>query len=240
MNLDDKIFAKVAELLKNNNINYWICHGTLLGVIRDNMLLPWDHDIDFAVWADEVSKDQILKIFIDSGFKQEYIADEFDNLFFSTKGKRIDINFYRIEEKTAFVKWVSPKDNSFLIKLIYFIVSEVNYNLKIRKFKDPKKIMRYAKFILSIIIHIIKPLIPNSSMALLNKWIIKRLRYTGYSYPEDLMRFKCINFLDIKIPVPINAEKYLELTYGKDWRIPNKDYVWFNEAKNLLKHDVDL
>ena len=103
---DDEIFVKVAELLKNNNINYWICHGTLLGVIRDNMLLPWDHDIDFAVWADEVSKDQILKIFINSGFKQEIIMDEFDNLFFSTKGKRVDINFYRRNKDIAYTKWV--------------------------------------------------------------------------------------------------------------------------------------
>ena len=99
--------------------------------------------------------------------------------------------------------------------------------------------MRCSKFILSIIAHIIRPLIPNSSIVLLNKWIIKRLKYTGYSYPEDLMKFKYINFLDVKIPVPMHAEKYLELTYGKDWRIPNKDYIWFNEAKNLLKHDVD-
>ncbi len=237
MNSDDEIFVKTANLLKNNNINYWICHGTLLGVIRDNMLLPWDHDIDFAVWDDEVSKDQILEIFINSGFKQEIIMDEFDNLFFSTKGKRIDINFYRRSEDIAFAKWVSPTGNSFSTKLLYFVISEICYNLDIKRFNDSKDIIKYAKLILSSAISTIKPFISNNLKLLLNEWVVKKLNYTGYSYPIKLMKFKKISFLDINVPVPIDSEKYLETTYGGDWRIPNKSYVWFNEAKNLLSHD---
>ena len=59
---DDAIFKIAIEILTDNNINYWICHGTLLGIIRENRLLPWDNDIDFAVWDDEHSKEKILKI----------------------------------------------------------------------------------------------------------------------------------------------------------------------------------
>ena len=73
---DDAIFKIAVEILTNNNINYWICHGTLLGIIRENRLLPWDHDIDFAVWDDECSKEEILKIFsVDERFKQEVVPD---------------------------------------------------------------------------------------------------------------------------------------------------------------------
>jgi len=234
---DDEIFVKVAELLKNNNINYWICHGTLLGIIRDNMLLPWDHDIDFALWADEVSKDQILEIFINSGFKQEIIMDEFDNLFFSNKGKRVDINFYRRSADVAFAKWVSPTDNLFSTKLLYFVISEICYNLDNKRFNDSKGLIKYTKLILSRAISVIKPFISNNVKLLLNKWIVKKLNYTGYSYPIELMKFKNTSFLGIKVPVPIDSEKYLKTTYGKDWKIPNKNYVWFNEANNLLRHD---
>ena len=50
------------------NIKYWICHATLLGVIRDKDLIPWDHDIDIAVWADDVSEEKIAKQFSEGDF----------------------------------------------------------------------------------------------------------------------------------------------------------------------------
>jgi hypothetical protein len=234
---DDEIFVKIVELLQKNNINYWICHGTLLGVIRENKLLPWDHDIDFAVWADEVTKDKILEIFINSGFKQEILMDEFDNLFFSTKGKRIDINFYRRNKDIAFTKWVSPTENSFFIKLAYFIISEICYNLNPRRFDDSKGLYYYDRLILSRATSALKPFISNNIKILLKKWIAKNLKYTGYSYSNELMKFKLVPFLGIKVSVPIDSEKYLATTYGEDWKVPNKNYIWFNEAKNLHSHN---
>ena len=50
---NNNIFKTAVKILIDNNINYWVCHGTLLGIIRDNKLLSWDSDIDFAVWEDE-------------------------------------------------------------------------------------------------------------------------------------------------------------------------------------------
>ena len=89
------IFKEVVRILTENNINYWVCHGTLLGIIRDDELLPWDHDIDFAIWNDEYTKEEILKIFEkDDRFKQENVPEEVDSLHFSTSSKRVDINFY--------------------------------------------------------------------------------------------------------------------------------------------------
>ena len=58
---DDNIFKEVVKILNDNKINYWICHGTLLGIVRENRLLPWDHDIDFAIWDDEYSSSHIAK-----------------------------------------------------------------------------------------------------------------------------------------------------------------------------------
>jgi phosphorylcholine metabolism protein LicD len=47
--MKDKNFKLTIEILKKNRINYWICHGTLLGIIRDDQLLPWDNDIDIGI-----------------------------------------------------------------------------------------------------------------------------------------------------------------------------------------------
>ena len=83
------IFKTAVKILINNNINYWVCHGTLLGIIRDNKLLSWDSDIDFAVWEDEYSKEDILKIFLsDNRFKKEIIIEEINSLHFLINEKR--------------------------------------------------------------------------------------------------------------------------------------------------------
>ena len=46
----DSNLIETINILEKNNIPYWLCQGTLLGIIRDNKLIDWDHDIDIAVW----------------------------------------------------------------------------------------------------------------------------------------------------------------------------------------------
>ena len=57
----DKNFIEIINLLKKNNISYWLCHGTLLGIVRDKNLIPWDHDIDIAVWYKKNLKKRFLQ-----------------------------------------------------------------------------------------------------------------------------------------------------------------------------------
>ena len=57
--------------------------------------------------------------------------------------------------------------------------------------------------------------------------------YTGYSYPIELMEVVEFNFKGKTIHLPKHKEKILELTYGEKWEIPNKNYIWEDEAKNL-------
>ena len=49
-----------------------------------------------------------------------------------------------------------------------------------------------------------------------------------YRYPMDIIpELRTIHNIDL--PIPRNAEKLLEMKYGKDWRIPNKHWhYWFD------------
>lgn len=44
----------VSECFNQNNVNYYIDAGTLLGIYRDGQLIPWDDDLDLAVNADDL------------------------------------------------------------------------------------------------------------------------------------------------------------------------------------------
>jgi len=50
----------ICNLLDEYNISYHLDHGTLLGIMRDNALIPWDKDVDLAVL--EKDKDKIIKM----------------------------------------------------------------------------------------------------------------------------------------------------------------------------------
>ncbi len=44
----------VTDILEGFGIRYWLECGTLLGVIREGRLLPWDTDIDLYILAEDV------------------------------------------------------------------------------------------------------------------------------------------------------------------------------------------
>lgn len=46
----------VVDLLDRHDIPYHLEGGTLLGIVRDGDLLPWDHDLDISIPATEISR----------------------------------------------------------------------------------------------------------------------------------------------------------------------------------------
>ena len=66
----DSNFKSTIEILNKNKIDYWICHGTLLGIVRDNKLIPWDNDVDIAFFENKIDKNNLLNLFLKAGFKK--------------------------------------------------------------------------------------------------------------------------------------------------------------------------
>lgn len=44
------------DIFEKYGIKYWIDDGTLLGIIRDGDLIPWDHDVDVGISGESASK----------------------------------------------------------------------------------------------------------------------------------------------------------------------------------------
>lgn len=65
-----KMLFDVIEILDKNNIIYHLEGGTLLGLVRDKELLPWDHDVDISIPYHEVEKfNEVLTRLYKKGYK---------------------------------------------------------------------------------------------------------------------------------------------------------------------------
>jgi lipopolysaccharide cholinephosphotransferase len=55
-----KMLESTTAILEENNVEYILDFGTLLGIIREDRLLPWDTDLDISITDDQV--DKLLKL----------------------------------------------------------------------------------------------------------------------------------------------------------------------------------
>ena len=51
-----KLLRDVTTEMESANIPYWLEGGTLLGIIRENRILPWDNDMDISMYKIDQKK----------------------------------------------------------------------------------------------------------------------------------------------------------------------------------------
>ena len=220
--MKDNNFSIAIKILNELKLNYWVCHGTLLGIVRDKKLLDWDNDIDIALMEDEVNRDEIIKKFLNNGFKLKKKYFENDGLltFIKNGSKEIDINFYQLssDEKKVSTYWFIPKN--FVCKLIDVLANAKNYRGKYLK------IINKLHFLQSIFMYFKKFLIKKNIFFL----------EIGYQHSYDFVNSKSkIMFENLELSIPKEPEEYLANIYGKDWMIPNKDFIWYKDSPALAK-----
>ncbi len=220
----DKNFIETLNLFERNDIFYWICHGTLLGLIRDKDLIPWDHDVDIAVWYSEDTKKKIKNMMIENDYslKEKYLIEDDLLTFIKKDGREVDINFYHQKEinseQMAYVKWFVPKN--IVCKSIEALSLANEYKGKF--YSVIKNFTFTMQFFKKLKIFLIK-----------NKYFYKTV---GYTQPIELLKdFKKIKYFEINVSVPVKSEEYLEFVYGDNWRNPVKKFNWIKDSPSVKK-----
>lgn len=136
----NQMLLDIAILFDKHNILYHLEGGTLLGIVRDQMLLPWDHDIDISV--PEFEAEKALKAFSELPYKYRFT---FHKNGISSKIFRL--NSLRILKVK--LRWVSLLSKIFPF---FFIRSNVVLDIFVKSQVDQyvywqaaKKIMRVDK-----------------------------------------------------------------------------------------------
>tara|TARA_B100000886_G_scaffold39347_2_gene24340 strand:+ start:1427 stop:2176 length:750 start_codon:yes stop_codon:yes gene_type:complete len=221
-----KKFQNTLQLVKNffdtENIEFWIEAGTALGVYRDKQILPWDHDIDIAIWYDSVPSEKKFEHFFSQKGYQVIFQKGFvylDNII-QLKRKNcdnneyidIDIYLYKETDNTAVMRWINSPIG-FLAKTKQSLLYGFNKFLNLKKE--------------NIIIN--KIFFKNFIFLSLFKLFLYIYIHTTYCYSHTFPKkyFKELTVLQIygvSIKIPKDIESFLEFRYGKGWKIKDQNY----------------
>jgi len=114
-NLSDarKILFSVTRLLDHNNIPYHLEGGTLLGIVRDKELLPWDHDVDISLPKEAASKLVKLRFqLILLGYKMSIRKSKVD----AGPISKNSFSIFKIKPLIDYcIQWIMPKYESMVM-----------------------------------------------------------------------------------------------------------------------------
>lgn len=236
-----EILKYIEEICKENNLQYFVVAGTLLGAVRHKGFIPWDDDIDIIM-----TKEDHLKLI-------EAIKND-NNDRFGILDKSIDANYPLelskvIMKDTACVlndelKSVQTKSEVFVdVFTLEFFKEETSrkHRKYVRLFENARKkvvidnlkpsLFRTGLKVFRVVSKIVVPV--NVVNSFKKKYSVKTGPYAGFDVSqssdfickyEDIYPLKQIDFENVKVWAPNNPDAILRYQYGDNYmQLPPED-----------------
>ena len=251
-----KDFIKICE---ENNLNYYMYAGSLLGTIRHKGFIPWDDDLDVIMFREDFEK--FKKIFPTlNNPKYELLSNEINEDYFFFFAK-IMLRHTKFGEK-----WNEKLNLHVGINIDIFVLDDVSNNKFSRKiqilrsfFYNPLLVSSafkldnspfYKKFISHTLYYTLKLFNLNTSKLMkislrsLKKYANINSKYVFdisamlNEYPliykkSDFGKGKKVDFEDIKVNVPENYDEILTTLYGDYMQLPPEEKRYNHMANHI-------
>lgn len=235
MNMKDKTIEEIIignlidikEIFDKHGIEHWLDWGTLLGAIRDGKRIEWDHDVDLGVMESDFKKidSRILSKISKRGFFIMKAPISAPELTFRRFGYGVDIwPYYSMNQDFMSTPYnsLSKKRIAHVLWLLWRILSPAYGNRDLPKNGSKLIVTSLIKCFLVAIPRKTKQSFAESIKRVLeNKYFFQKIAVLPKGYFEE---FRTILFHGMTFNVPFNSEEYLEHHYGKNWKVPIKEW----------------
>jgi len=228
------ILREVKEVLDKHQIIFWLYRGSMLGAIRNRKFILWDNDIDLCLKNVNSSRKQLLcRDLKEKKFKviQREKKDRNDGLIAIKNGCTVAMLIPFIDEQGFSLHYLIPnhKVGEFLDYLLW--------QARLRNLSYQSNMPD----IITKILNCFFKKIPNNlreKIVIILQIIYKKI--DSYHVVEKIPRhlfeeLKVIDFYDMKINIPTRAEEYAAYRYGKNWRQPDKNFIYFRDAGTVVQ-----
>lgn len=254
------ILKEIDKLCQKHNISYFLMYGSLLGAIRHNGFIPWDDDLDIAMFRDdyekflEIAKKELPEFFTlcESRYEHRYTNifakvfktdTQYSSDFFSKKlninGLWVDIfplDFLSAKDRTEAEKKFRRRQKLTIFLRILF---ENRYNINSQLSTKMRLLCKAARilpvtFWLWLINRIFSWDKPKGS----NYCVDYNLNVNRGLFPiNSFLATQSVTFENERFPIPCNYELVLTNLYGdymtlppEEERSPSHDLI-LNEEK---------
>lgn len=235
---NDEIQAirKLVDILNSRQAEWWIDHGTLLGIVRDGKPIDWDKDFDIGTClCPEDVIERILPLVKKAGFVS-FFDDSCDALKIDLKSSTcdwtVDIACYAKIDSQMVKRWPELTALPLLKLIIYMIINFLSED--IQKINNP-----ILRSIYHSILFICHPLIAFTSRNFRRRINIRLKKYIPLkinSVPSVFFEeFGQCNYAGVVLNQPKMAVEYLRLRYGDDWQTPKKDWNYLQDDGGIKK-----
>ena len=224
----EKELKTVIALLNEHSVQYWMDHGTLLGLVRNGKPIENDTDIDISMWAEneDILREKVIPAMKDIGYSvrfNSYHGMNFQYKFNKKKNSEaeiisIDIRIVRLAGNYAWSPQPYLLNNPFkgILSKPYWAITVILWS--------------FLEFCVRLASH--------SSMT---SWPLRMCNQVGTRWAPAHFFKNLTKLEEWDCFIPRDWDEYLTFKY-RDWRIPHKGSwnFWTMEGGLIHKDSLSL
>ncbi|WP_297063981.1 LicD family protein [uncultured Duncaniella sp.] len=229
------MLKKIDRICVENNIKYWLSSGTCIGALRHGGFIPWDDDVDLEMLEDDFKKlRRVMRAYDGGDLVWQDSRSDFEYVQ----------PFAKIRDTRSVIHEIPDTDRNYRYRGVFIDIFAIRPSGSLNLYKLGGKLQTFFlyrpqyignRFLRRATIAFSRLLVTKGLLRLISlvDGLVSNGQYrhlpgTAFHRPRfksDVVSTRLTKFEDTELPVPINAEHYLEQIYGDFHKIPPLDSI---------------